>query len=49
MRASPTRAARFGSLPPPLRVVLLAVLAVVLAVYALAAPAPSAHAADALL
>jgi hypothetical protein len=49
MRATPTRAARFGSLPPPLRVVLLSVLAVVLAVYALAAPAPSAHAADALL
>jgi hypothetical protein len=49
MRASPTPAARLGSLPPPLRVALLALLAVGLAVYALAAPAPAAHAADTLL
>ncbi|WNI19042.1 discoidin domain-containing protein [Actinacidiphila sp. ITFR-21] len=49
MRASPSAIARLGSLPPPLRVLLLTLLATGLALYALAVPATSAHAADALL
>jgi hypothetical protein len=49
MRASPVRPARLGSLPPPLRAALLALLALGLAAYALAVPAAPAHAAGTLL
>ncbi len=49
MRASPSARLRPGALPPSLRAAFLLLLAVGLAVYALAGPTTSAHAADTLL